>query len=97
MSTYNVNKVRKQAAKTKSGSHEHIVGVLTTDGIFHSNADVVASIGRGNSWQTDVVGEPKAKITKRGFCPHSDCYHAPYITTAPDHTTKNNLENLPRG
>lgn len=36
-------------------------------------------------------------IKVKGYCPQKVCYHKPYLTTAPDHTTKNNLESLPRG
>jgi hypothetical protein len=29
-------------------------------------------------------------------CPMPPCSASPYLTTAPDHTAANNLENLPR-
>ncbi|WP_081427017.1 DUF3892 domain-containing protein [Sorangium cellulosum] len=98
MATYYVTKVRKQSVTNKDGStHEHIIGVVTKIGIFYTNKEVVDSLDENNEWYTEVEKEPKAKINKKGYCPKSDCYHNPYLTTDPDHTTKNNLENLPRG
>ncbi|MFZ5479079.1 MAG: DUF3892 domain-containing protein [Myxococcota bacterium] len=97
MSSYYAKKVRKEKAGSGNNSHEHIVGVLTGDGVFHSNKAVTDSIDNGNDWYTEVSGEPKAKIRKVSYCPQSACLHSPYLTTHPDHTEKNNLENLPRG
>jgi Protein of unknown function (DUF3892) len=96
--TYYVKKVRKESVRTNSGGiHEHIVGVLTAANTYYSNKDVVDSIGASNDWFTDVEGEPKAKIRPLSYCPVSDCYHKPYITTDADSSRRNNLENLPRG
>src|SRR2546421_7350600 len=97
MATYDVTKVRKEKAGTGNNAHEHIIGVIASSGTFSTNQQVVDSIKAGNTWQTSVPGEPKAKIKELRFCPHSACTHTPYLTTHPDHTTKNNLENLPRG
>lgn len=93
-----VTKVRKQTVANKDGtSHEHIVGVVTNLGRFHTNKEVVDSIDAGHDWYTEVDKEPRAKIKKAGSCARSGCLHSPYLTTNPDHTTRNNLENLPRG
>jgi|SRR5712664_1886863 len=97
MSTYDVTKVRKEKVTKNGSSHEHIIGVLPESGLFYSNQEVVNSINAGNHWRTSVTGEPKATIKEKHYCPNSTCTHKPYLTTDPDHTTKNNLENLPRG
>jgi hypothetical protein len=90
-------KVRKETvANDKKEIHAHIVGVITEDGLYHTNQDVVRGISAGQDWYTMEDGK-KARIRPLGYCPNSSCYHKPYITTNPDHTTANNLENLPRG
>jgi hypothetical protein len=96
MTTFYVKKVRKESVRSASGVHEHIIGVVT-NGSFYTNKQVVDSIEAKNDWFTDVEGQPKAKIRPLGYCPKSDCRHKPYLTTDPDHTTRNNLENLPTG
>lgn len=95
MTTYSVNKVRKQWAADKS--HQHIIGVVTVANIFYTNKEVTDSLAAGNEWFTDVSGVPRAKIHKVSYCAATSCLHAPYLTTAPDSTTANNLENLPPG
>jgi hypothetical protein len=98
MSTFHVKKVRKETVRTTSGAtHEHIVGVVTSGGTFYTNQQVTSSLEAKNEWLTDVEGQPKAKIRPLAYCPKSDCYHKPYITTEPDHNTRNNLDNLPPG
>jgi hypothetical protein len=95
--TYYVKKVRKESVRTNGGTHEHIVGVLPGAGNYYSNQEVVDSIAASNEWLTDAEGEPKAKIRQLGYCPVTDCYHKPYLTTDADSSRRNNLENLPRG
>lgn len=97
MATYNVTKVRKEKVTIEGSSHEHIIGVVTDAGNYCTNKSVVDSINAGNTWQTSVPGEPKAKIREQTYCPKASCFHKPYLTTYPDHSEKNNLENLPRG
>jgi hypothetical protein len=96
MSTFYVTKVRKETT-TGSDPHRHIIGVITDTNYYYTNQQVVDSIDAGNDWYTFVPGEPLAKIKKLAYCPRTSCYHKPYLTTAPDHTTKNNLDNLPEG
>ena len=99
MATYNVTKVDMQwSTNAGSKNHEHIVGVKTGAGVYYSNQEVVDSIKAGNTWQTSVEGEPKATIKEyqHTYCPEPKCLHKPYLTTAPDHSKKNNLDNLPR-
>jgi hypothetical protein len=98
MSTYYVTRVRKESARVSSGaSHEHIIGVITNAGTYHTNKQVVDSLAVRNEWYTSVEGQPKAKIREMAYCPKTDCFHKPYLTTDPDHSTRNNLENLPAG
>jgi len=98
MATYYVTKVRKESVKnTKGESHKHIVGVKRDNDAYSTNQQVIDSIKEGNRWYTKVSGEPNAEIKDLAYCPNASCYHKPYLTTAPDHTTKNNLENLPEG
>jgi hypothetical protein len=90
-------KVRKETVENqKHEKHEHIIGVITSDGIYHTNKEVVDGINAGEEWYTNVGGK-KAKIRAIRFCPEASCLHQPYITTAPDSTTANNLDNLPLG
>jgi len=83
-------KVRKQLGL----NHEHIVGVITEAQVFFANRAVVDAVGRGEAWYT-LEADQMARIRPLTTCPL--CAYAPYVTTAPDHTTTNNLENLPRG
>lgn len=81
---------------TSGSTHEHTQGVIDSTGTFHTRASVVRSIDNGNLWQTSGGGRT-ARIRKIAQCPRPGCSVTPYITTAPDHTTANNLDNLPRG
>jgi hypothetical protein len=87
-----VTKVRKEVSA--DGTHRHIEGVCTTSGTHYTRKEVVDGITRGQDWHTSAGGKT-AKIKKVTSCPAPACYATPYITTAPDHTTENNLENLP--
>lgn len=97
MATFYVEKVRKEYAGKDDDRHEHIIGVLVGDGTYYTNAEVETSLNAGNVWYTYVPKEPSATIQVKSYCPQWVCYHKPYLTTEADHTTKNNLENLPRG
>lgn len=74
--------------------HEHIVGVITEAQVFCANRTIVAAVERGEEWYT-LEADRKARIRPLTTCPL--CAYAPYVTTEPEHTTKNNIENLPRG
>jgi hypothetical protein len=87
-----VTKVRKELSA--DGSHQHIEGVCTTSATHYTRKEVVDGISQGQDWHTLADGET-AKIKPMSYCPALACLATPYITTAPDHTTKNNLENLP--
>jgi hypothetical protein len=87
-----VTNVRKETSA--DGTHRHIEGVCVIDGTHYTRAQVVASINAGNRWVTSAGGST-AVIKPITFCPASACLATPYITTAPDHTPTNNLDNLP--
>ncbi len=87
-----VAKVRKEWSS--DGTHRHIEGVCTTTGTHYTRKEVVDGINRGEDWHTSAGGTT-AKIKPMRYCPAAACLASPYITTAPDHTTENNLENLP--
>lgn len=93
--TYEVNKARFEYAK--GYSHKHIIGLVTIYGTYFTNQQIVDSLNAGDTWQTSVPGEPKAKIHPIGYCPRDQCYHKPYLTTYADNSSKNNLDNLPEG
>jgi len=87
-----VTRTRKEPSS--DGTHQHIAGVCTAEGNYSTRTQVVAGLDRGESWTTSGGGSP-ARIKKISYCPRTGCYLSPYITTAPDHTTANNLDNLP--
>jgi hypothetical protein len=88
-----VTRVRKEQSDDRS--HEHIEGVCTTDGVHHTRRRVADGIDAGETWWSQGGGK-LARIKKITYCPRPACRATPYITTEPDHTTANNLEDLPR-
>jgi hypothetical protein len=85
-------KVRKETSA--DGSHRHIEGVCTADGTHYTRAQVAADIDRGVAWSSSGGGAT-ATVRKITYCPAAACMATPYITTSPDYTTKNNLDDLP--
>ena len=77
------------------GVHKHISEVKTDAALKYSRAEVVAGLARGESWKTKGSDGSQATIKKITYCPAAACLLTPYITTAPDHTKDNNLDNLP--
>jgi hypothetical protein len=88
-----VTRVRKELST--DGTHWHIEGVCTAEGQRYSRADVAARIDGGESWLSRGGGTD-VPIRTTVSCPMPPCAASPYLTTAPDHTAANNLENLPR-
>lgn len=88
-----VTGVRKEWSS--DNTHQHIEGVCTDAALHYTRAEVVAGINRGESWVTKGSDGSTATIKKLKYCPATSCLATPYITTAPDHTTVNNLDNLP--
>jgi len=94
MSTYYTNRVHK--SWNASGTHQHIEFVCQEGtGTHWTPGEVVASIASGNDWRTRGADGSSARIKPLQFCPAPSCLTKPYITTQPDHTTANNLDNLP--
>jgi Protein of unknown function (DUF3892) len=87
-----VTRARRESSALRT--HEHIVGVCTASNTYYPRSDVLESIDRGEDWYTSD-GRSAARIRKIAGCPEPGCSLRPYITTAPDHTPRNNLENLP--
>jgi hypothetical protein len=96
VATFEVVGVRMAAEVLGDEAHDHIVGVVTSGGVYYSNAEVVASLRVGKVWVTRVADAPPARIRPMVYCPVTVCMHRPYLTTAPDHSERNNLEGLPR-
>jgi hypothetical protein len=94
MATYTVTRVRKETSS--DGSHRHIEGVITDAGVHYTRQQVVTSINAGNTWKTSAGGY-SATIRPVNYCHRASCYASPYITTNPDSTGLDNLENLPEG
>lgn len=87
-----VTRVRKE--QSSDGTHQHIQGVCLQSGTYKTWAEVIAGLDRGEDWWT-YGGGTTAWIKKIPRCLYPGCSVTPYITTAPDHTTLNNLDNLP--
>lgn len=91
---YYVNRVHKASASDRT--HQHIVWVCLEGSATHyTRAEVVNSINRGDDWRTRGPDGSSARIKSKTYCPHGACMETPYITTEPDHTVVNNLDNLP--
>jgi hypothetical protein len=87
-----VTRVRKEPAA--DGRHRHIKDVCLEDGSSCSRAEVVRGLDLGQKWFTRGKDGSYAAIKRIQKCPFAGCMLTPYITTAPDHTTTNNLDNL---
>lgn len=96
MKTYRVTKVRKEAPPLNE-SHKHIVGVITEDGAYHTNQEVVDSIRSGDVWLACAADELPAPLLPQDVCPHGWCMHQPYLASVPGATLATDLEKLPRG
>ena len=90
---YVVTNVRKEWSN-QGTRHEHIEGVCTSGGAHYTRRQVVDSIRAGNQWVTSAGGR-EATIREVSYCPVGSCMAAPYITTRPDSSKDDNLENLP--
>jgi hypothetical protein len=91
MADFVVTHVRKELSE--DGSHRHIEGVCTSDGVHYTRKAVVDSINEGNRWKAQADGY-EAVIEVISYCPKPNCFAKPYIRTNPDSTKKDNLENL---
>jgi Protein of unknown function (DUF3892) len=91
-----VTAVRKEWSGVGSARHEHIEAVCTVTGSHYTRQQVVSGLRRGEDWHTRGADGSRARIRELRFCPHGVCFATPYLTTAPDHTEANDLENLQR-
>jgi Protein of unknown function (DUF3892) len=89
--THVVTQVRKELSA--DGTHEHIAGVCTQDGTYHTRREVVERIRAGETWMTSAAGY-EAEIEPIVYCPQPNCLATPYIRTRPYSTRKDNIENL---
>jgi len=95
VAVYYVTKVRKEWSSSPR-LHEHIEGVCTVDGAHYTRRQVLDSMNRSDQWFTRGSDGSTARIKPLERCSVvSGCPATPYLTTAPDHTTKNNLDTLP--
>jgi len=89
MASYTINAVRKQPVAAPV-SHQHISEVRTTGGSTFTRAQVIQKLRAGDTFTT--TGNPQGRVYEHN-CPR--CGSGDYITTHPDSTTTNNLDNLP--
>jgi Protein of unknown function (DUF3892) len=89
LALYTINAVRKEPAYGPA-AHQHISAVRLTNGAALTRAEVIAHISAGDTYTT--IGEPQGRVYVHP-CPW--CGFGQYITTRPDATTTNNLDNLP--
>ena len=94
MANYTVEQVRMEWSNSGL-RHEHIAGVCTSDGVYHSRMEVVQSLRMGNVWETLAEGS-RARIREIALCKVPGCATTPYITTDRDASAIDNLDNLPR-
>lgn len=87
-----VHGVRREASV--SGSHSHVAGVCTDSGAYLSRAELLTALDGGELWFTEADGR-RARIRTTRHCHAPGCSLTPYVTTEPDHTVANDLENLP--
>lgn len=94
MASFEITQIHVDIATPANGSyHDHIAAVKIAGGREFSRAMVVSDIRYGTDSYYTYGGGEYADVIVRG-CP--SCTFGDYITTAPDHTTANNLLSLPR-
>lgn len=89
MASYTINAVRKEPAAVPV-VHQHIAAVRLSSSQSLTRAQVISCIRAGDTFTT--VGNPPGRVYVHA-CPY--CHSGDYITTHPDNTTTNNLDNLP--
>lgn len=88
MASYTINAVRKEPAAVPV-VHQHISAVRLNSGQSLTRAQVIACIRAGDTFAT--VGNPPGRVYAHA-CPY--CRTGGYITTHPDDTATNDLDNL---
>jgi hypothetical protein len=76
------------------GTHRHIAGVCTADGSYFTTRDVISQLRAGQTWRTFGDGR-YGTIRMIDRCPVGSCRVSPYITTAPDDPSEDDLDDLP--
>lgn len=61
-------------------SHDHIVGVYTSEGVYRTNRQVVASMRRGEQWFSTAGGQ-QVPISWISWCPSMNCGESPYLVS----------------
>lgn len=80
--------------RSEGAKHEHIIAVAA-DNKMHPMADVIAAINAGEEWSTEGPDGSTALVRTVNNCPQGTCSYGPYLSTAPGHTAKSKLQNLP--
>ena len=88
---YQIARVRKEPIYAPQ-AHQHIAAVELSDGTRLTRSQVITYIRQGVEFFT-YVGYQRARVYVH-HCP--TCWSRDYITTTPDGTTSNNLDNLPQ-
>jgi hypothetical protein len=83
-------RVRKEPVYAPT-HHQHIAAVELANGARYTRAQVIDYIGQGYEFYTYMSGR-RARVYVH-HCPR--CFSRDYITTTPDGTVANNLDNLP--
>lgn len=90
MATYLITKVHKEPVHAPY-THQHIAKVELSDGTRYTRQQIIDRINAGDSFYTYYQGQT-AWVYVRS-CP--SCLTRNQITTTPDGTVGNNLDNLP--
>ena len=94
---YLVRRVRRETVWVNGVAHEHLVGVVTSSGIYYANERVASSIAAADEWLVDARDAPGARIEVLNYCPAADCYHGPYLRAQANGSGRDTLESLPPG
>ena len=85
---------RVRHVQAPDGTHDHLGGVCTAEGVYYSRYDVADAIDAGETWWSEGDGT-RVLIRKAPFCPVPGCLTFPYLTTAEDDQSPSSLEQLP--
>lgn len=72
-----------RVGRSVDGSHNHIVGVWTSDGSYRNNRQVVESMKRGEVWHSSA-GESRVRVGWIRWCPGMNCGEGPYLISTGD-------------
>lgn len=66
--------------RSRDRSHDHIVGVWTSDGTYRTNRQVADSMKQGEQWFSSAGGLP-VPISAIPWCPGMNCGESPYLVS----------------